>query len=136
MILNFFANKNDLSFEDVKYGNMCKFKLKGRTFIFLKPNTYMNLSGKSVKYWLSKENISIENATYLQNLENTKKQNEELEIEIQKAEEKYNSMNESLKSKQEKFAVLRENKARFEATVEGIDQRKMDLNFFILRKCL
>tara|TARA_B100000029_G_scaffold183508_1_gene181091 strand:- start:3376 stop:3945 length:570 start_codon:yes stop_codon:yes gene_type:complete len=61
MILNFFADSNDLSFEDVKYGNMCKFKLKGRTFIFLKPNTYMNLSGKSVKYWLSKENISIEN---------------------------------------------------------------------------
>lgn len=61
MILNFFANKNDLSFEDEKYGSICKYKLKGRLFIFLKPNTYMNLSGKSIKYWLSKENISIEN---------------------------------------------------------------------------
>ena len=46
MILNFFANKNDLSFEDEKYGSICKYKLKGRLFIFLKPNTYMNLSGK------------------------------------------------------------------------------------------
>ena len=33
-----------------------------------------------------------------------------------------------LKSLQEKFAVLRENKARFEATVEGIDQQKNGFN--------
>ena len=37
----------------------------------------------------------------------------------------------NLKSIQEKFTVLRENKARFEATVEGIDQRKMDLIYLI-----
>jgi len=80
------------------------------------------------------EKIAINKGQNLQNLENTKKQNEELEIEIQKAEEKYNSMNESLKSKQEKFAVLRENKARFEATVEGIDQRKMDLIYVVKRE--
>ncbi len=67
-------------------------------------------------------------------MENTKKQNEELEIEIQKTEEKYNSINEDLKSKQEKFAVLRENKARFEATVEGIDQRKMDLIYVVKKE--
>ena len=46
-------------------------------------------------------------------------------------EGKYNSANENLKSSQEKFAVLRENKARFEATIEGIDQRKMDLIYLI-----
>ena len=80
------------------------------------------------------EKIAINKGQNLQNLENTKKQNEELEIEIQKAEEKYNSMNESLKSKQEKFAVLRENKARFEATVEGIDQRKMDLIYVVKKE--
>ena len=43
---------------------------------------------------------------------------EELEIEIQKVEEKYNLMNENLRSAQEKFTVLRENKARFEARIE------------------
>ncbi len=77
------------------------------------------------------EQIAIHKGQNLQNLENTKKQNEELEVEIQKAEEKYNSMNEDLKSIQEKFTVLRENKARFEATIEGIDQRKMDLIYMI-----
>ena len=61
MALNYFAESNDLSFEDVKYGCICKFKSKGRSFILLKPNTYMNLSGKAVKYWLSKEKIEIEN---------------------------------------------------------------------------
>ena len=80
------------------------------------------------------EKIAINKGQNLQNLENTKKQNEELEIEIQKAEEKYSSINEDLKSKQEKFAVLRENKARFEATVEGIDQRKMDLIYVIKKE--
>tara|TARA_Y100000590_G_C15728849_1_gene1016288 strand:- start:96 stop:2537 length:2442 start_codon:yes stop_codon:yes gene_type:complete len=77
------------------------------------------------------EQIAINKGQNLQNLENTKKQNEELEIEIQKIEEKYSSMNENLKSIQEKFTVLRENKARFEATLEGIDQRKMDLIYMI-----
>ncbi len=80
------------------------------------------------------EKIAISKGQNLQNLENTKKQNEELEIEIHNAEEKYNSINENLKSVQEKFAVLRENKARFEATVEGIDQRKMDLIYVVKKE--
>ena len=61
MALDYFAESNDLSFEDVKYGCICKFKSKGRSFILLKPNTYMNLSGMAVKYWLAKEKIKIEN---------------------------------------------------------------------------
>ena len=40
-------------------------------------------------------------------------------------------MNNNLKSVQEKFTVLRENKARLEATTEGIDQRKMDLIYIV-----
>ena len=80
------------------------------------------------------EKIAINKGQNLQNLENTKKQSEELEIEISGAENKYNSINEELKSLQEKFAVLRENKARFEATVEGIDQRKMDLIYVVKKE--
>ena len=80
------------------------------------------------------EKIAINKGQNLQNLENTKKQNEELEVEIEKAETKFNSINEELKSLQEKFAVLRENKARFEATVEGIDQRKMDLIYVVKKE--
>lgn len=39
--------------------SVCKWK--GRTFIVIKPTTYMNLSGKAVKYWLDKEKIPLEN---------------------------------------------------------------------------
>lgn len=36
-------------------------KLKGKILICIKPSTYMNLSGKAVKYWLEKENVPLEN---------------------------------------------------------------------------
>ena len=77
------------------------------------------------------EKIAISKGQNLQNLENTKKNNEELEDEIKKIEEKYGVINNNLKSVQEKFTVLREGKARFEATIEGIDQRKMDLIYMM-----
>lgn len=60
-VLDYFAAKEDFSFETQKLGDIATYKLKGRTFIFLKPNTYMNLSGKAVQYWLTKENIPMEN---------------------------------------------------------------------------
>ena len=60
-ILDYVAKQEDVTFETVKLGDVAKFRFKGRTFILLKPSTYMNLSGKAVKYWLTKENILIEN---------------------------------------------------------------------------
>lgn len=60
-VVDFLARKEGVSFETVKLGTMAEFKLKGRSFLLLKPNTYMNLSGKAVKYWLDKENIPVEN---------------------------------------------------------------------------
>ncbi len=60
-ILDFFAKKEDLTFETQKLGDIATYKLKGRTFIFLKPNTFMNLSGKAILYWLTKEKIPLEN---------------------------------------------------------------------------
>ena len=60
-ILDHFAAQENISFETQKLGDIATFKLKGRTFIFLKPSTYMNLSGKAVVYWLAKENIPLEN---------------------------------------------------------------------------
>lgn len=60
-ILDFFATKEALAFETGKLADRANYKLKGRSFIFLKPNTYMNLSGKAVKYWLEKEKIPLEN---------------------------------------------------------------------------
>ncbi len=60
-ILDHFAAQEHLTFETQKLGDLATFKLKGRTFVFLKPSTYMNLSGKAVVYWLTKENIPLEN---------------------------------------------------------------------------
>ncbi|WP_282134692.1 aminoacyl-tRNA hydrolase [Seonamhaeicola maritimus] len=64
-ILDYFAKKEDLTFETQKLGDLTTYKLKGRTFVFLKPNTYMNLSGKAVLYWLTKEKIPLENLLVL-----------------------------------------------------------------------
>ncbi len=60
-IVDFYAEKNALTWETVKLGDITTHKLKGRTFIFLKPSTFMNLSGKAVKYWLDKEKIPLQN---------------------------------------------------------------------------
>jgi PTH1 family peptidyl-tRNA hydrolase len=60
-ILDFFSNQESISFQTVKLGEVAEYKVKGRTILLLKPNTYMNLSGKAVKYWMDKENISKEN---------------------------------------------------------------------------
>lgn len=60
-ILDELAKREDVTFTTQKLGDIAQFKFKGRTFILLKPSTYMNLSGKAVKYWLTKEKIPIEN---------------------------------------------------------------------------
>ena len=60
-VLDYIANQEGISFQTVKLGEVAELKIKGRTLLLLKPNTYMNLSGKVVKYWLEKENIEKEN---------------------------------------------------------------------------
>ena len=60
-VLDFIAVKEGAKFDDLKLGAVAEIKIKGKTFILLKPNTYMNLSGKAVKYWLEKEKIPLEN---------------------------------------------------------------------------
>lgn len=60
-ILDALALSEKVTFESEKLGARTKFRFKGRTFVLLKPATYMNLSGKAVKYWLTKEKIPIEN---------------------------------------------------------------------------
>jgi len=59
--LDYLVNKEDLTWETAKLGDIALHKVKGRSFLLLKPSTYMNLSGKAVKYWLDKEKIPIEN---------------------------------------------------------------------------
>jgi PTH1 family peptidyl-tRNA hydrolase len=60
-IVDELAEEHKTTFETEKLGDVATFKLKGRTFILLKPSTFMNLSGKSVKHWMDKENIAVEN---------------------------------------------------------------------------
>ncbi len=77
------------------------------------------------------ERIATSKGQNLQNLENTKKKNEEIENELIKAEKKYNSINQNIKEIQTKLSELKENKARNEATIEGIENRKKDLLYSV-----
>ncbi|MDG1805955.1 aminoacyl-tRNA hydrolase [Flavicella sp.] len=60
-ILDELAEMEKIKFSMDKLGDVATFKFKGRTFILLKPSTYMNLSGKSLRYWMEKEKIAQEN---------------------------------------------------------------------------
>lgn len=57
MVLDAFAEASNIRFEDKRYGFIAETSLKGRKVFLLKPTTFMNLSGNSVRYWLNKENI-------------------------------------------------------------------------------
>jgi peptidyl-tRNA hydrolase, PTH1 family len=61
MVADRLAEKHDAVFAPARYGDMASFRHKGRTFVLIKPSTYMNLSGRPVYYWMNKENISLEN---------------------------------------------------------------------------
>ncbi|MDF0707773.1 aminoacyl-tRNA hydrolase [Flagellimonas okinawensis] len=60
-ILDHLAQEEEFTFESAKLGAVATFKHKGKSVICLKPSTYMNLSGKAVKYWMDKENIVLDN---------------------------------------------------------------------------
>jgi PTH1 family peptidyl-tRNA hydrolase len=60
-ILDEVADEYNVTFETEKLGDVATFRFKGRIFVLLKPSTFMNLSGKAVKYWMDKENIAIDN---------------------------------------------------------------------------
>lgn len=59
--LDALAEEKELTFEELRYGALTKTKFKGRTLLLLKPSTFMNNSGKAVRYWALKENIPLEN---------------------------------------------------------------------------
>ena len=60
-VVDHLASQSNAVWKNATLGQITEIKYKGRTLILLKPNTYMNLSGKSVAYWLQKEKIPVEN---------------------------------------------------------------------------
>lgn len=61
MVVDAFAKEQGVTFEDKRYGFVAETSVKGRKLILLKPNTFMNLSGNAVRYWLEKEGVPTEN---------------------------------------------------------------------------
>ena len=59
--LDHVSKQADALFVSAKYGDITSFKYKGKSIFLLKPNTYMNLSGGAVNYWLKKEKILSSN---------------------------------------------------------------------------
>ncbi|MCB0764034.1 MAG: aminoacyl-tRNA hydrolase [Flavobacteriales bacterium] len=59
-VLDALARASSSAFDTGRHGDRAEFRHKGRTFILLKPTTFMNLSGKAVRYWVDHEHIPLE----------------------------------------------------------------------------
>ncbi|MEM1119344.1 MAG: aminoacyl-tRNA hydrolase [Bacteroidota bacterium] len=60
-VIDYLAKAFDLTYKNATLGDVAEFKHKGRTFVLLKPSTFMNLSGKAVRYWMTKHKIKQSN---------------------------------------------------------------------------
>ena len=60
-ILNQFSLDHDSDFSSERHADIARIKLKGKQITLVKPNTFMNLSGKAVNYWMQKEKVDIDN---------------------------------------------------------------------------
>ncbi len=60
-VLEAIAKNNEAQFKDERYGAVTTYKFKSRQIVLLKPNTYVNLSGRAINYWMQKEKIPLSN---------------------------------------------------------------------------
>jgi PTH1 family peptidyl-tRNA hydrolase len=60
-VLDALASEPGISFSSRRYAFMTTLRVRGRSLILIKPTTFMNLSGKAVRYWLEKEKILLKN---------------------------------------------------------------------------
>lgn len=60
-VVNALAEDGGAPFTEERYGAVARMRVKNCELVILKPNTFMNLSGNAVRYWLQKENIPVEN---------------------------------------------------------------------------
>ncbi|MEJ5302605.1 MAG: aminoacyl-tRNA hydrolase [Bacteroidales bacterium] len=61
LVADALAQKAKATFITDRYADVAKLRYRGKNLIIIKPNTYMNLSGKAIRYWMEKENIPLEN---------------------------------------------------------------------------
>jgi len=60
-VVNAFVQKHGGHFREDRHAYVAAVKWKGKYFTCICPTTYMNLSGKAMKYWLDKEKIELTN---------------------------------------------------------------------------
>ncbi|MEN8224265.1 MAG: aminoacyl-tRNA hydrolase [Bacteroidota bacterium] len=60
IIADAIANEADAVFKSERYASVTKIRYRGKILVLIKPATYMNLSGKAIRYWMEKENITAE----------------------------------------------------------------------------
>jgi PTH1 family peptidyl-tRNA hydrolase len=60
-VVDALAEAQGATFQDKRYGFICKTRVKNAELLLLKPSTYMNLSGNAVRYWMQQEKIPVEN---------------------------------------------------------------------------
>ena len=60
-VVDYLANQNSVEWAHEHLGDLSKISHRGRRLILLKPSTFMNRSGKAIRYWLNKEKVPIEN---------------------------------------------------------------------------
>lgn len=64
-ILDALARASNIAFSDARHAWVSEYKFKGRTLLLIKPTTFMNLSGKAVRYWMQEEKIPLGNVLVL-----------------------------------------------------------------------
>ncbi|MEK9829488.1 MAG: aminoacyl-tRNA hydrolase [Schleiferiaceae bacterium] len=64
-IVDAWAQASTSVFSPARYADRAELKLKGRQVILIKPTTFMNLSGKAVRYWMEEEKIPLENVVII-----------------------------------------------------------------------
>jgi len=61
LVLDALAKESGITFSDKRYGFVTEYRHKGRIYVLVKPNTYVNLSGKAINYWLKESSVPVEN---------------------------------------------------------------------------
>ncbi len=116
---------------DIELENWRNLKINSEKMISELDNRKDKIKSEINENQKNPEKIATLKGQNLQNLENIKKRNDEIESELTQAEKKFGAINENLREIQLKLTELKENKARNEATIEGIENRKKDLLYSV-----